>query len=304
MRRVLLGAVIAVGIPAVVVAITTTAGQLVEVNNFNTTTGYSYINEAMCAGANVDLQWTVTGSVAFETADTFRVFASNKPPPTTGDTAGLCAEQDSPTDGTQAGQVGSVSSPTTTTGTLSVLAANIATETGIPCTIAQENTPVYLCTHWKNGTTNKGQATGTFLIQVVAPDAPAGVTVQPGNEKLVVRWTANDETPTAATRYEARAYEGTATTPASTASSTGTTATIKGLANGTTYDVRVVAFSIGGNPSGESAGVPGAPVPTAGFWDVYESSGGVEQGGCASGPGGVLALLGVASLLAFRRRKP
>ena len=65
----------------------------------------------------------------------------------------------------------------------------------------------------------------------------------------------------------------------------------------------MLAFSIGGNASTPSNAIEVSPQPTAGFWEVYQNRGGEDAGGCASGPGGILALLGTASFLALRRRR-
>jgi len=58
---------------------------------------------------------------------------------------------------------------------------------------------------------------------------------------------------------------------------------VKGLENGRTYDIAVVAVGIDGTPSAPSASVQGTPGPTVGFEDLYKQSGGTAQAGCSVG---------------------
>jgi MYXO-CTERM domain-containing protein len=84
-----------------------------------------------------------------------------------------------------------------------------------------------------------------------------------------------------------------------------TTARITGLQGGATYDVVVVACSIGHNPSAASNAVQGTPAdaPPA---DAATPGGGngarKMTGGCASAPGGLAALAALAVPFALRRR--
>jgi MYXO-CTERM domain-containing protein len=310
MRRVLLGAAIALAIPAAAVAFTTNPGQLIESTNFNATTGASYVNAAMCATTSpvqLQLQWTISPSTgAFGQNDSYNIVASNTAP----GSDGFCPA-DQATTSVHSKQIGSVSA-TTANGTTTVNAADVATATQVPCTTASEKTIVYLCVHWvDSGGNKKGVAKGNFIMQLVAPTAPTGVGVNPGSSKLVVNWTANPTTPTETDHYTARAFTNGAAadaTPVSTATTNSgatTTATIQGLANDTPYDVDVIAYSLGGNPSPPSTPrLTASPVPTADFWTVYKDRGGQEQGGCGGGPGGLVSLLGLAALGALRRRNP
>jgi hypothetical protein len=80
-------------------------------------------------------------------------------------------------------------------------------------------------------------------------------------------------------------------------------ARITGLQNGTQYSVQVTALTIGSNESPRSEIAHGVPQVVNDFWRVYQSDGGKEQGGCAAGGAGVLALLAVPlALRAWRKR--
>jgi hypothetical protein len=319
MKRVLL--VAALVLPQVALAVTPASGQLLDTTNYNATYAVSYINAAQCAGTDsLHLEWDIAAlsGAAFAAGDVYHLYASNTAP-TAGTSGGtFCAEQDNQTSGVYAGLVGSTAA-TTPLASLDVTGAGAweaASADTTTCTSANEGATVYVCAHWYDAaTTKKGSASGTFKVQVAAPPAPTGLTAPvPGNSSLMVSWTANPSTPTLTDHYVAEAFvAGTApaagtvppfaTSPVATATTNGTSATIGGLDNNTTYDVIVVAYSVGGNPSGASAAVQGQPVPTAGFWTVYKAAGGVEEGGCSTGAAGALSMLGAASLIAIRRRK-
>jgi uncharacterized protein (TIGR03382 family) len=73
--------------------------------------------------------------------------------------------------------------------------------------------------------------------------------------------------------------------------------------NNVEYQVRVYAFSSADNRSAASEAGVGTPMLVRDFFAIYrEDFGGREEGGCASGAAGLLALLGVGSALLFRRR--
>jgi uncharacterized protein (TIGR03382 family) len=80
-----------------------------------------------------------------------------------------------------------------------------------------------------------------------------------------------------------------------------------GLVNGVVYQVRVFAFSTADNRSDfdPANAVTGIPQPVDDFFETYRAAGGVEEGGCASGAAGPVAIGAVALLLAMvvRRRK-
>jgi hypothetical protein len=140
------------------------------------------------------------------------------------------------------------------------------------------------------------------------------VSVQPGDSALYVSWGAGTSTTSsvATDHYEVTmtvTAKGTPPDPVTThaaQSFTGTSGRYTGLVNGVTYAATVVAVSAGGNasdPSAVTAAATGKPQPVLDFWEQYQAAGGLDPGGCAGGPAGVLSLLGVAALVrAIRRR--
>ncbi|HEY6006124.1 MAG TPA: fibronectin type III domain-containing protein [Anaeromyxobacter sp.] len=319
MRRALLAAAIAV--PLIALAITASDGQVLDTTNFSSTHGnISFVNADQCSGKDsLHLEWRITAlqGSAFGVNDQVKIFASDLNPADSNNN-GFCDEKEATTPKTvHAGPIGTPLQPATT-----LLAdrdvphagADIKGATTIDCATA-EGTNVFICAHWYDsaGTTKKGLAVGTFQIQTARPDAPvAPLEVNAGDGKLFVSWTA-PAGGAAVDHYVAEAYApgqspanpAPDNVPASTATVTATSAEIRGLANGTPYDVYVRAFSVGGNASDLRLGpVKGTPAAAANFFDVYKDRGGSEAGGCGSGSAGVLALLGAASLLALRRRRP
>jgi hypothetical protein len=93
MRRALLTAILATPGIAAAQLQSTTPGQLAEVDTFNVSTGFSYINAAHCAGAPLSLEWNIQPNVGvgFQTGGTYRIIASDTAP----GTDGFCPEQDS-----------------------------------------------------------------------------------------------------------------------------------------------------------------------------------------------------------------
>jgi uncharacterized protein (TIGR03382 family) len=85
---------------------------------------------------------------------------------------------------------------------------------------------------------------------------------------------------------------------------TATSARFDGLVNSVTYAVTAKAFSKADNPSLDSAPETGTPQVVLDFWEVYKDEfGGRDNGGCAGGPAGPLALVLVAGGLALLRRR-
>lgn len=310
MRRTLLAIVAA--FPMAALAVTAGNNQVVELTNFDPTagSGLSYINAAHCAGAApLQLEWLIPAAGTPAQDDLFNLYASDTNPSQNAAAPGFCVlkDQDNPT--VRAAQIDSIhaAAPLASTSIPASAVVGPATSaTDIPCDAAKENTSVFICAHWTDsgGTVNKGVAVGQFQLQLRAPNKPGGVSVQGADSKLRVSWTANGIDPVRTEFYIARAFAaGTTDLVKTSPRATGASTTITDLENGQLYDVDVVAFSVGGNPSaGSDKQLNQSPVPSGDFWDVYKTRGGVEQGGCASGSAGMLALLGVASLLAFRRR--
>jgi hypothetical protein len=247
--------------------------------------------------ATVSLSWTSSG--AFVTGDTYSIYVSNSSScPTTGIPTGTLVSG--------AGNLAATGVTQTypTTGTL--LRKTLITDAGISaCTT---NDTIYLCVqHWPStGTsgTAKGTATGTIALEVEPPPVPVSVTVAPGDSALFVNWAAGTGSTVAAASYNVTAAS---TTPPETHTQNFTSLTgehrVGGLTNGVTYTVNVTSVSAGGLESGPSLTVvTGTPAQVMDFWDQYHLAG-REQGGCAGGPAGLVALLGVALALRGLRRR-
>jgi hypothetical protein len=161
--------------------------------------------------------------------------------------------------------------------------------------------------------------------------APTAVTALPANQGLQVSWTPPADTslvagyqvlclprPAAAATagYEScgvGSVTGSAVlTPADMGqlcadlvSATTTSVHLKGLVNGTSYTIAVVAIDPSGGVSALSPSAVAIPQPTSGFWEKYKDAGGTATG-CAFASGGRSWLgvgLGALLLAAWRRRR-
>jgi hypothetical protein len=154
---------------------------------------------------------------------------------------------------------------------------------------------------------------GSIALDLATPPIPVPTSADAADSALIVHWTqgsggtADAGTPGSVDNYRitATAHDNPTDTHVSDAISPGssTSGRVGGLTNGVLYDVTVQAFSPGNNPSGQSAVIQGMPVQVNDFWRIYRADGGREQGGCAAGAAGMLALLAVPlALRALRRR--
>jgi hypothetical protein len=303
MRRVS-AAVAVLALPAAlaVAQVPANPGQVLEPNNFDVTTGLSFINAAHCDGATLDLAWQVTllQGASFATADRYDIYASNTAPFTQGENVNFCptADDDSTNPDTFADDVATFPAQGITQGG-AVDPVLVASATRVSCDATSENEEVFICAHLLSATSARlGFASGKFRVQVEAPVKPVISGVGSGDGRLEVRWDPGTG------GVDADSYVASASTVAggravASATTDAESVTIGGLANFTTYSVTVRAISVGGNLSDPSFAVSGTPAPSAGFLEVY---GGVEKGGCSTGTAGALALLGTALVLAVRRR--
>jgi fibronectin type 3 domain-containing protein len=97
-----------------------------------------------------------------------------------------------------------------------------------------------------------------------APGAPTGLTATPGNAEVGLSWTAPASASGPPASYHV--YEGTSpgfTLGTPVTSTTGTNATVTGLANGTTYYFVVTAVDASGTVSAASAEASAEPIATA-----------------------------------------
>lgn len=274
--------------------------------------GDELVNAAQCAGTDttpVELVWNTHVNTVFTTGGTYRLFASSQQPETTGTEANFCPETDDPADGVRAAQVGDDLDATSqaVTAAMEFSPLEMVRAAGYDACDATSDRTIYLCVHWydRSGARN-GWAKGSVKLSFKVPAAPTGVSVTPGDSALNVRWSESTGGATDAKEYQVVATTTDPRDPAGTHEYGRTTSTsyrARGLVNGVAYDVVVYAFSDAGNRSEPSAAVTGTPQPVSDFWEHYRASGGREEGGCASGSAGALALLGTAALLALARRK-
>lgn len=311
MRRLLLVAV-AAGLPALAAA--QTAGQLTGVTN-------NLIGTQQCLGeASLEVRWAMAplpNNGGVSGTGTVRIFASNKARTATTDDPRTCVlATDTTNDATikthevtQFDDVAIASNQQTIeAGDL----AAMATALGLDCNTETTATPIYMCAlAYVNDQTasHLGYANGQFTLNTRKPPPVTDVRVESAENALRVRWT---EATTGENATEFRVEAVTADTRDGTPGvphrvrTNGSPVMVEGLVNLVEYDVTVVAISAAGTES-DPAPAPaakGTPRPTDDFWDWYERHGGVEQGGCASGAAGVLALVGAAALVRVRRRKP
>ena len=142
---------------------------------------------------------------------------------------------------------------------------------------------------------------GNSQCVIGAPGAPTGVTVTPGNGQAVVSWTPS-VSGGAATSFTVTASPG-----GMSVTTTGTTATVTGLTNGTSYTFTVTAT----NSAGTAVSVASAAaIPAAGVVPVGApaTGDGSTSGGANDGLGllaGVLVFAGVGgvTVVATRRRR-
>ena len=115
------------------------------------------------------------------------------------------------------------------------------------------------------GAASASPSGGTTATASGAPGAPTGLTATPGNSEVGLSWTAPASAGGAAPASY-HVYEGTSpgfTLGIPVTSTTGTTATVTGLTNGTTYYFVVIAVYAGGTVSAASGEASAEPIATA-----------------------------------------
>jgi hypothetical protein len=169
---------------------------------------------------------------------------------------------------------------------------------------------VYVCVRLLDSS-GETVATGSAALrfQLERPAAPVSIAASPGEHALHVSWSAGTATTgatAASATYQAFASDG--ATTVSSAETSDTSLRLGGLANGTTYQVWVVAYSEAGNPSDASEAIQGTPAPVDDFFELYQKAGGSEEVGCGSGGlgglGALAPLLALLPCLRAARRRP
>ncbi len=192
----------------------------------------------------------------------------------------------------------------------------VVTAAGLTCA-GTTNPTVRICVQLLKADLSHVSSQGvTLSLEQVAPAAPTGVTVTPGDSALQVGWTAGTGKITGAATYraEARACSSDADVDcnsplAGSATVSGISdnpnfgARIAGLTVGVRYKVQVVAISAAGAEVVSANSAFGVPINVNDFWEQYVADGGQEQGGCGGGPAGALSLLAVAGLTRLLRRR-
>ncbi len=180
------------------------------------------------------------------------------------------------------------------------------TDAGAALSCTGTATQFYLCVKYTpgSGTTTVG-ATGTPKIDLGTPPVPANVSLGAGDTVLHVSWAAGSGGTGTTDGYRVKwgPHNGTLDGSHDLTGSGTTGFDIDGLQNGTEYDVQVLALSPGKNPSAATDIASGTPVIVNDFWRLYRNDGGREQGGCAAGAGGLLALLALVPLALRRHRR-
>lgn len=266
-------------------------------------------SETASTPGSLKITWNVAPtSGTFTGSGVFRIYASTKL-----DSKNLCFQQDDTSASAKAGKIGTDITASAQNGTITLSTVTILTAVGIAGTATNACTTdqtFYLCVHWIadiNSGTVTGIARTQLQTQFEAPAVPINVSARPGESALDVSWAAGTSNTVTVDHYYVTATPVDATQDsvhhATTANAATLSTRVGGLKNNVPYAVTVQSVSQGGNGSEASAAVNGTPLPGEDFWKWYKDHGGAETGGCSTGAAGGLALLGVASLLAFCRRR-
>ena len=203
-----------------------------------------------------------------------------------------------------AGTITTVTASSSAAQVITVGAASVVSAAALQCS-STSNSTINVCIHYvpSGSSTVTGSAVGVISLSTQPPSAPYIWLIEPASGALLVHW--NPGSGTAPSYYQIVATAGGVSKYSGNIHSAdqNVEGRIDGLTNGTTYSVTVIAYSAGADASPASNPVDATPQQTAGFWDRYQSAGGKEQGGCASGPAGLGALLLSAAGLAGLRRR-
>jgi Synergist-CTERM protein sorting domain-containing protein len=253
-----------------------------------------YINIAECNGTTADtLTYYWNPSLPGASYD---IWIADQPT----STSSTCPPTSSSTVTVQSRKIDTVQSGTTNKTDDQTVQTRLS-QLSVSCT--GNVTTVYLCMN-VGGQTDQIAATGSLKLDLGVPSTPTSVNVVPGDTVLHVSWAAGSGGTGTTTGYRVfwGPHNGELSSSHDLTGSGTTSYDIGGLANNTDYDVQVSALSVGKNESDRSEIVPGTPIPVLDFWRLYKSDGGQEQGGCAGGAAGLVALLALLPLALRRRR--
>ncbi len=319
MRRVLLLVLLAAPALASAQDVPAPASGRIAVANEPHTATDEFINAAECAGGTIRIRWdvenAVTGSGAVPTS--FTVYAHNSTTLHNATSTGPCPANTGEGGDTalRVGSIGTfdpaVTNPQGATGPsneVEFATSTIVASAGLACNATGQQA-IVICVQGMDGGTDAGTARGSLILWTDAPAKPTGVSVGSGNSALNVSWTKPGGSPSAE-YYVVEARPVATTTDAtddvlvhSSPSVTGTDYRLTGLVNTVVYSVQVFAFSTADNRSLGSDTAEGMPELATDLWGGYKGAGGREQGGCAAGAAGPIALLFAAAALAVLRRR-
>jgi hypothetical protein len=279
-----------------------------------------FINGTECASGSVTTAWTpqLIGNYAGGTVPNggyYVIYGSNQAPRAVSGVQTCWTPNDvtAQNPGLAAGQVFTTQNTGNALGTSVVINTQaLVAAAGKGCTDGAVLTICVQGIDAANGNALFSIASASVTISTTIPPPPTITGITPGDSALNVSWDAGTVTSTFAGDSYSYQLEAvmvgttTAITDPNTHTSstfTSTSARFDGLVNSVVYAVTVRAFSKAGNASNPSAAVNGTPGAVNDFWDAYKAAGGRDNGGCASGLAGPLAMALVAGALALSRRR-
>ena len=150
----------------------------------------------------------------------------------------------------------------TTTGATSVPVTGLTNGTAYTFTVTATNAV-------GTGTAGPPSAPVTPAVPVAVPSAPTGVTAVAGNGRATVTWS-----PAAGNGSPVLDYTLTATPGGATVTTSGTTATVEGLVNGSAYTFRVTARNAGGTGPASAPSAAVTPLAPTAITLAHEAAGG------------------------------
>jgi len=279
----------------------------------------TFINADECTGAGVvRLGWLTNGPP--ETSGvTYQLFAANKDP--NAGNGGACPSAPDPSTNLHAGTVAARINPTganpmpdseyATSAIAAVAGFDPATGDSTTTTAT-----IFLCVEGVDPTFAGSvfrARTNALTLDRRKPTSVEGGSATTGDGAVHVSWTERPDTDNPPAEYyviDATVADTTvAFDPITVHTSDPVTTSgfrFGGLVNGVVYGVRVWTFSPADNRSDPTFVGTAQALPSSDFWESYKTAGGREQGGCASGPAGLVAIAGAAAVLALaalRRRR-